>query len=311
MRTLLSQFAMKCLAPTRVLTRCFILAIALATLPAAVAQQSGTARSFFAADYQKKIAAVVGKENKLAWNVAIGDIHDAQPLPDGHWLLQTSFGNVVEVDAQGKEVWKYQAGKTKDNGPIEIHAFRRLPNGLTMIAESGAARIIEVDRELKVVHSIPLTVPKPDAHRDTRLVRPTPEGNYLVAHEALGLVREYDRQGKIVWEFDVGSKLYSAVRLANGNTLIGSGDGHRVIEVSPEKKIVWEVTEKELPGVQLAWITMVDRLDNGNTWIVNCHAGPENPQILEVTPDKKVVWSFKDFDRFGNSLPVAVPLTHP
>jgi hypothetical protein len=53
---------------------------------------------------------------------------------------------------------------------------------------------------------------------------------------------------------------------------------------------------------------MVDRLDNGNTLVVNCHAGPTNPQIIEVTPDKKVVWSFKDFDKFGNSLPVALLL---
>jgi hypothetical protein len=81
-----------------------------------------------------------------------------------------------------------------------------------------------------------------------------------------------------------------------------------VIEVSPDKKIVWEVAEKELPGVQLAWITMVDRLPNGNTWIVNCHAGPDNPQVLEVSPEKKIVWSFKDFERFGNALPVAVPI---
>jgi hypothetical protein len=95
--------------------------------------------------------------------------------------------------------------------------------------------------------------------------------------------------------------------LKNGNTLIGTGDGHRVIEVSPEKEILWQIQEKELAGVQLAWITMVDRLENGNTWIVNCHAGPENPQVLEVTPEKKVVWSFKDFDRFGNALPVAIP----
>lgn len=180
-----------------------------------------------------------------------------------------------------------------------------------MIAESGAARIIEVDRDGKIVHSIPLAVQNPDAHRDTRLVRPTPQGNYVVAHEALGFAREYDRSGKIVWEFNVGSKLYSAVRLSNGNTLIGTGDGHRVIEVSPDKKIVWEVTEKELPGVQLAWVTMVDRLPNGNTWIVNCHAGPDNPQVLEVSPDKKVVWSFKDFERFGNALPVAVPIGNP
>ena len=271
------------------------------------AQQTGEARSVFAADYQKKLAAVVGSNNEVQWTIGIRDIHDVQHLSDGHWLLQTTFGNVVEVDAEGKEVWRYEAGKTERGGPIEIHAFRRLENGLTMIAESGAARIIEVDRDKKIVHSIPLSVPNPDAHRDTRLVRPTPNGNYLVAHEALGVAREYDRTGKTVWEYNVGSKLYSAVRLKNGNTLIGTGDGHRVIEVSPEKEILWQIQEKELAGVQLAWITMVDRLENGNTWIVNCHAGPENPQVLEVTPEKKVVWSFKDFDRFGNALPVAIP----
>lgn len=280
----------------------------LARAATSQAQQSGPPRPLFAADYQKKVAAWIGADQQIRAQRAIRDIHDAQELPDGHWLLQTSFTNVIEIDPQGKEVWTYQAGKAPGGGPIEIHAFRRLPNGLTMIAESGAARIIEVDRDGTIRHTIPLTVKKPDAHRDTRLVRPTPTDTYLVAHEALGLAREYDRTGRIVWEFDVGSKLYSAIRLANGNTLIGAGDGHRVLEVSPDRKIVWEVMERELPGVRLAWVTMVDRLPNGNTWIVNCHAGADNPQIVEVSPHKTIVWSFKDFDRFGNSLPVAIPL---
>jgi len=273
------------------------------------AQQIGAKRKIFAADYSKKVASLIDADNTPRWTIPIRDIHDAQPLPDGRWLVQTSFGNVVELDAQGKEVWKFEAGKTEKGGPIEIHAFRRLPNGLTMIAQSGAARIIEVDKDQKIVHSIPLTVPNPDPHRDTRLVRPTPNGNYIVAHEALGLAREYDRTGKIVWEYNVGSKLYSAVRLTNGNTLIGTGDGHRVIEVNANKEVVWELKQGDVPGVTLAWITMVERLENGNTWIVNCHAGPENPQVLEVSADKKVVWSFKDFDRFGNALPVALPVS--
>lgn len=63
--------------------------------------------------------------------------------------------------------------------------------------------------------------------------------------------------------------------------------------------------KSDLPGIELAWVTMVDRLPSGNTRIVNCHAGPDNPQILEVTPEKEVVWTFKDFDHFGNALPVA------
>lgn len=279
--------------------------VLLGGLPAQ-GQQTGEPRAFFAADYQKKLAAVVLKDGTLGYQTSIGDIHDAQLLKNGNWLIQTAFTNVVEIDTRGKQVWKYEPDMS--HGRIEIHAFRRLDNGLTMIAESGAARIIEVDSEGKIRHQIPLQVAKSDPHRDTRLVRMTPEGNYLVSHEAERCVREYDRTGKVVWEYEVGSQLYSAVRLASGNTLIGTGDGHRVIEVNKQKEVVWEVRERELEGVVLAWITMVERLPNGNTWIVNCHAGPEHPQILEVSPEKKIVWSFRDFERFGNALPVAIPV---
>lgn len=269
-------------------------------------QQFGKPRTLFAADYEKKIAAVVNADNTLALQLPIQAIHDAQPLPNGNWLLQTTFTEVVEVDGNGKEVWKYKPAA--ESGKVEIHAFRRLENGLTMVAESGATRIIEVNKEGAIVHSTPIKVSTPNPHRDTRLVRITPTGNYLVAHEGEKCIREYDREGSVVWEYEVGSQLYSAVRLSNGNTLVGSGDGHRVIEVTKDKKIVWEVNESDLEGVKLAWVTMVDRLPNGNTWIVNCHAGPNNPQIVEVTPDKKVVWSFKDFKRFGNALPVAIAI---
>jgi len=34
----------------------------------------------------------------------------------------------------------------------------------------------------------------------------------------------------------------------------------------------------------------------------NCHAGPNNPQIFEITRDKKVVWQFNEFKTFGNGL---------
>ena len=54
---------------------------------------------------------------------------------------------------------------------VEVHAFQRLENGLTMIAESGPARLIEVDREGRVQHEIRLRVNHPGAHSDTRLAR--------------------------------------------------------------------------------------------------------------------------------------------
>jgi hypothetical protein len=49
-------------------------------------------------------------------------------------------------------------------------------------------------------------------------------------------------------------------------------------------------------------------LPNGNLIISNTHAGPDNPQLIEVTRDKKVVWTFKGFTNFGNNLVAAQAL---
>jgi outer membrane protein assembly factor BamB len=274
----------------------------------AVAEQTGTPRRVVAADYSKKRLAIVAPDGKIERETKIRDIHDLHVLPNGHLLYQSTWTQLVEMNpATGEIAWQYDAAKMNGNEgrKVEVHAFQRLPDGVTMIAESGPGRIIEVDEFGKLLKEVKLQIAKPDPHRDTRLARKLDNGHYLVAHEGEHAVREYDGAGKVVWEYNVGSQLYSAERLPNGNTLIGTGNGHRVVEVDREGKEVWALNETDIAGVKLAWVTMVERLPNGNTLIVNCHAGPENPQIIEVTPEKKLVWSFKDFQTFGNSLPVA------
>jgi hypothetical protein len=139
-----------------------------------------------------------------------------------------------------------------------------------------------------------------------------------VAHENDAAVREYDPEGKVVWEYAVplfgkerkdghgpeafGNQVFSALRLPGGNTLIATGNGHSILEVTPGKEIVWSVHQNDLPGITLAWVTTLQALPNGNLIFGNCHAGPGNPQIIEITRDKKVVWSFKDFQNFGDAL---------
>ena len=289
---------------------------------ALAAESTGPGRRFLAGDDSTRRLAIVAPDGSYEWEMKIGGIHDAHLLPNGNVLLQLGFQRVVEVDREKKIVWEYDSGKMNGNAGqrVEVHAFQRVENGLTMIAESGPGRIIEVDKEGKIHREVKLKRNRPNAHSDTRLARKIANGNYLVAQESDGFVREYSPDGKVVWEFEVplfdkpkkgghgpeawGNSVFSATRLANGNTLIGAGNGHSVIEVNPRKEIVWKVEQNDLPGITLAWVTCVERLPNGNTMIGNCHAGPNNPQIIEVTPEKKVVWSFKDFKNFGNSMPV-------
>ncbi|MEM7234783.1 MAG: alpha/beta hydrolase fold domain-containing protein [Planctomycetota bacterium] len=280
-----------------------------------------------ASDSSRKRIAIIAPDGTLEWEYKVGPLHDLHRLANGNLLFQTNWTRIVEVEPKSKRVvWEYDASFENGNQGkrVECHAFGRLKNGLTFIAESGPGRIIEVDREKKIRHSIKLKVARPNPHRDTRLVRALGSGNYLVSHEGMGLVREYDRSGAIVWEYAVplfrrakkrghglhafGNATFCAIRLKNGNTLISTGNGHSVLEVAPSKRIVWALHQNELEGVRLAWVTTLEELPNGNLIIGNCHAGPENPQILEVTRSKKVVWSYKNFELFGNALSNSVVL---
>jgi hypothetical protein len=278
------------------------------------------AHRVLAADRSTGKVAIVGPDGKVEWEFANKhDVHDLHMLPNGNVLTHTSHTTVVEISPKKEVVWKYESRpKAGYTGRVEVHAFQRLADGTTMIAESGNSRIIEVDPDGKIVKEVPLTVPKPEPHRDTRMVRKLDTGNYLVCHEGLGLVREYDPAGKTVWEYKLdlggrkrspghgpeghGVEVYGAVRLTNGNTLIAGGNNNRVLEVDKAGKVVWSIDQKEVPGVTLAWVTTLQVLPNGNVVIGNCHAGPDNPQLIEVTRDKKVVWTFKHHKTFGDNL---------
>ena len=272
------------------------------------------------ADSSKGRIAIIDEAGKTEWEKKIGPLHDLHMLTSGNVLMQTSWTELVEVEpSTGKIVWQYNSAKANGNEgkKVEVHAFQRLDNGQTMIAESGPARIIEVDTAGEIKHTVKLNVSKPHPHRDTRLVRKLSSGNYLVCHEGDGLVREYKPDGATAWEYAVplfdkkpadghgpeawGNQCYCALRLASGNTLISTGNGHAVIEVTPDKKIVWHLTQNDLPGIKLAWVTTLQVLPSGNIVLGNCHAGQANPQVIEVTRDKKVVWKFHDFERFGDS----------
>lgn len=307
--------------PLRPQQRVWLWSLTAVMALAAAASDAAEQRGFIAADSSRKLLAIVNEDGTTAWSHPIGPLHDLHVLPGGTILFQDTWTHVLEVDRQnGRVVWEYEARTAPGNQDqrVEIHAFQRLENGHTLIAESGRSRLIELTPDNKIVTEVRLQVSRSDAHRDTRLVRRLTSGNYLVCHEGDAVVREYAADGRVVWEYKIplfgrqpaaghgveayGNQCFSALRLPNGNTLIGTGNGHSVIEVTPAGQVVWSLHQNELPGIQLAWVTSLQLLPNGNILINNCHAGPENPQLIEVSRDKRVVWSFCDFERFGDSL---------
>jgi hypothetical protein len=273
-----------------------------------------------AADRGKGRIAIVNGNGEVEWQYDTKhDVHDIHKLDNGNILTHLSHTKIVEITPSKEIAWSYEAKPTVGNkGKVEVHAFQRLSDGSTMIAESGNSRIIEVNSKGEIVKEIPLKVVKSDSHRDTRMVRKLKSNHYLVCHEGEGCVREYDDAGKVVWEYKLdlnnrprsnghgpeghGVEVFGAVRLDNGNTLIAGGNNNRVFEVSPKGEIVWQVDQKDLPGITLAWVTTIQVLPNGHIVVGNCHAGPTQPQLVEINRDKKVIWTFNDHKNFGNDL---------
>ncbi len=266
--------------------------------------------------------AIVDERGRVEWEMPWGPIHDLHVLADGHLMVQKGAAKVVEIDpATKKVVWSYDSATSNGNAgkTVEVHSFQPLADGVVMIAESGPARIIEVDREGKLLKQFPLKVEHPHPHKDTRLARKLASGHYLVCHEGDGAVREYDGEGNVVWEYDVplfdrkpagghgpeawGNQAFAALRLPGGNTLVTTGNGHGMLEVTPDKKIDWRLAQRDLSGIVLAWVTTVEVLPSGNYVLGNCHAGPGQPLVVEIEPKtKKVVWRLDQYDRWGNSV---------
>lgn len=263
------------------------------------------------ASYGKNILAITNSKGDVLWSHKTAGPqrghaghHDVHLLENGNILYHDSWTELTELTLGKKVVWSYDSGKMNGNTGkgVDVHAFARLKNGNTSIVESGIGRIIEVDQNGEIAHQFLM---KKDGRQNTRWTRLTRSGNYLVTSENPGVVTEYNRNGDIVWDYLVKTRCYGAIRLKNGNTLIATGSGKSVIEVTADKKVVWEIKGK-VPGtnIELGWMTALQELKNGNFIVGNCHAGENNPQIFEINRKKKVLWEFNEWDLVGNGLAV-------
>ncbi len=243
--------------------------------------------------------AIVAADGKVAWEYPLAEeTSDSWLLPEGHVIFAFKRG-VREVDAAKQTVWEYLAPKD-----AEVHACQPLGEGWFLLGESrkGGSRVMEMNRAQKIRLEFNVADAAGTPHNQFRQIRKTPQNTYLVTQQrGGGKAREFDATGKLVREFAAGR--YVAIRLGNGHTLLACSDEHRVLEVDARDRIVWQVTEKELPGNQLACVAGLHRLANGNTVICNWsgHINKKNhpafatqPQLVEVTPGKKVVWEVRN-----------------
>lgn len=262
-------------------------------------------RRFAVGDYTGGKVCVVEADGHVSWEQKAPCCNDLWIQPGGSILFSTGHG--------AKEVAKDGTVKFEYKSTAEIYAVQRLANGNTFVGECTTGRLLEVAPDgTSVVKELRLLpADKPGGHAYIRNVRVLRNGNYLVAHYGGRYVTEYAPDGTVVWTFKTPGGPHSVTRLANGNTLIACGDSGTpcLIEVTPEGKTVWELSNQDLPGAPLKFLTGFHKLPNGNflisNWVGHGKFGTA-PHLLEVTPEKKVVWSFNDHQTFKTVATVQV-----
>jgi hypothetical protein len=229
-----------------------------------------------------------------------GSTRDGWVLPGGNILLAVSKGEeypggaVLELTRAGKKVFEFKGRQS------EVNTAQALSNGNIMLTEAGERPcLVEVNRQGTIVVEVPLSCQTTNHHMETRMARKLPNGNYLVPQLLDKVVREYTPAGKIVWEVKTPHWPFTAIRLANGNTFIDCTHGNLAIEVDAGGKTVWELSNGDLPKAFLNDACGAQRLPNGNTVITSYGIGIEQTKLLEVTPDKKVVWVYSDPGKNG------------
>ena len=219
--------------------------------------------------------------------------NDAVLLPNGDIAFTFSAG-AEEVKPDKTVVWRFDNPEWR----TETQGITPLPDGHFMVGEThsgGLAYLRELDAMGKVVNSITVNSGMNlTPHKQFREIRKTPQGTYLVTYLSPNKARELDATGKMIREFPCGS--FVAVRLPDGNTLISCGNSHRVIEVDPQNKIVWEANNTNVPLLN-GFAAGIQRLPNGNTAMCSfpgdLPSDPKTTRCFEVTPDFKVVWQLK------------------
>jgi hypothetical protein len=273
-----------------------ILALTVFAQSKGAAVMTGSAQyDFIIADVDAHEVVRYSKKGERQWVYSEVRAIDVWPLPKDEVLIAylpspktSDKGGVRIVNKEKKIVMDFQIDD-------EVMSCLLLPNGNILFTETKAGKLTEIDFTGKIIRSFDVKS-KGMGHKTVRFIRMTPENTILAAECYSHVVREYSLEGQFMREFNL-NMAYCAYRLKNGNTLISGYNPPQIAEIDPKGEVTWELSPSDLPDdLGLVNLCEVHRLPNGNTLVSNCvrESGTNKTVLLEITPDKKLVWQLQD-----------------
>lgn len=219
-------------------------------------------------------AGIITPEKKILWEFKCPpgtETHSCQPIGQDSVLMVLN-GNPPKVliinTVTGKTLREIMVSTASTNTHGQFRHVRMTGNGTIMVGLMGEKKVVELTLDGKEIWSV-------SAGSPWSAIR-LHNGNTLISGDGEGYTREVNMKGETVWEFTRADAPFTigntqtANRLANGNTVIcnwiaGNPKTEawpgtvQAFEVTPDKKIVWELSSWENPD--LGPCTYVQLLD--------------------------------------------------
>jgi hypothetical protein len=248
-------------------------------------------------------------DGRVVWTYQTGqgyEYDDVWMLSNGN-ILFSRMQYVAEITPDKKVVWRYDCDNRTGTNHTEVHTCQPIGLDKVMFVLNGLPpRLLVVNTKtgaVEVNHVLPYgqAMSPGNIHGQFRRARYTAQGTYLLAYLSENKVVELDQQFNPVWTYPIRSP-WAALRLTNGHTLITDEHDNLTREVDAGGGTVWEFSNTNLPAAyRFAQPPQTcTRLANGNT-IFCSRGGGQGPQLVEVTPDKQVVWVLQDWRQLGDA----------
>ncbi|NLE01919.1 MAG: hypothetical protein GX640_18800, partial [Fibrobacter sp.] len=256
--------------------------------------------------YSNNAVYILSTDNKVEWEYKMpGSVQDAWVLENGNILL-SGGSDVREVTRTKQVVWNYTASAG------EIHNCYPLPGNVVLFGENSSGKLYEIDRTTNTILRTVQTPCKGDNHNRFRMVRKTDDSTYLITASGEGIIYELNNTGTVLRKiygdtlkknFGISySAIHSAVKLENGNILIGCGYNSSFVEIDKQDNLIWKLSASDIPEIGFNY-SAAGQILPGGTFVFATYTSTY--KLVEVTRAKKVIWKLQN-SSIGNPTHVYV-----
>lgn len=208
---------------------------------------------------------------------------------------------IAIIDSNGQINWEYGKFASTSYAKLKNPKFAVFSDKKNiLITDTGNNRVLEINHKKDVLWSFGSS--ETNILNNPQSCVKTKDSTYLITDKDNKRVIEVNKEGNIIWQYGdlkdykmFGKSLFSLVnkstyilfnpvyaeRLENGNTLICDTGNKRIIEVSKDKKIVWQYPKKNEDFI----VNFAYKQNNGN---ILCSFD----KAYEISLDGNIVWTY-------------------